>query len=511
MTKEALLTSLLPVTTASPNTSSPTLSLQFPLILLGREGVNKEWDDGSTRHTNRLNVIRDALQRFCPEVPVAVWQSRSFKDVYRHGKETEEKRLTWEQEERARWSSFEQAGGWVLRLTGDKAWTSRDGGGKMNEGEGLLTEVERKLVGGAVWVCPFTLQRFGVSVYRKEFLEKEIESIMRVLGKLSGFEYGELGAVFKIVSTERCWPRLCIKPNDNTLPNSNTAWNERTVRNIMLLHTAFERELLTLATPTFLLQHWPLSHFLTIRKVRQMRREWRRRRRVLGKGKEATWKSEKTLGGAKGCWEGLGEEGDEEIGGILGEMVRFEKELVVEFLLGECEDGNADHHFTRAPPESPLVLFPHISTLTFPIPRLRTSVSSAPLLAYIELLTKLFLFANQYTEDTVRMHIRRIRERSKEQDEGAVDTLRRVARVIGVRDGCVEDLEKILRYQDEGEAIQEDGPFAHLLRHVQGFYEEERGHMTTFLERYERAGGFLIPGNDKVSVLMELENMGKVV
>ena len=449
-----------------------------------------------------------------------------------------------------RWIASEQTGGWVLRLTEDETATSCGlfAGSRHGQGEGLLTDAERKLVGGALWTCAFTMHRFGISVYRKEVLEQEVEKITGVLDKLSSFEYDEMGSLFQIVSTERCWPYLCIHPNLSTSSRIGTAWDEQTVRNTLLLHAGFERELLTLATPTFLLQHWPLSHFLTYRKIRKMRREKREKWRALGKGKkeegrwqrvvkawleEMEWEDEveqereSIFGTERWCWEdGFGQVERS----VVREIGAFEGGLLVGVLLRAGEragdeessrqDANTDQYASPTPtpplpsthssPSSPSDLsppycpFPQVSALIFPIPRLGTTLAPAPLLAYIDLLTKLFLFAHQYTEDVVRLHILRVREMSGEEDERAVDTLSRVARLIGVEEEHLEELEKCVTVGCRNdEATRKAGPFACLLRHVWGFYDEEVRYRGTFLERYERAGGFLVPRNEKISAMME--------
>jgi hypothetical protein len=554
MAKKQPLTSFYPVTTAGPNTASPTLSLHIPLILLGRKAINKDWDLGPARDINRLSIIRDALQEFCPEIHVRIWHSRSFEDIRGNG----ERRATWEQEEKTRLTAFEQTGGWALRLTDEEGETSSGSGGRRNEGEGLLTDAERKLVGGALWTCAFTLQRFGISVYRTEVLQQEVEKITRVLNKLTEFEYSNLGSLFKIVSTERCWPRLHIQPDLSTSSQVGTAWDEHTVKSILLLHTGFERELLTLATPTFLLQHWPLSHFLTHLKVRRMRREWMKKRRALGKGKgkedvwervvkvwlgEMEWEDEveqereRVFGVGKECWE----DGFGEVDEIIKEMGKLKEGLMVGLLLREDEgaedestlrqDAYAGLYASPTPtipahnslsPSSPTEPFPQVSALIFSIPRLSTSFDPAPLLAYVELLTKLFLFAHQYTEDAVRVHIHGMRETSREEDERAVYTLRRVAREVGVDEGWVEELvvgvmgywvddgdgngngdKELLENTGSVGVDGKDGLFVPLLRHIRRFYGEEKAYMRSFLERYERAGGFLVPGNSKVFALEE--------
>ncbi|KAF2252580.1 hypothetical protein BU26DRAFT_562314 [Trematosphaeria pertusa] len=567
-----------------PGSSGPTFTLQLPFVLLGRKGLNAALDKHSQRHAKRLEVVYNALQQFCAEVPVQVWVARRFDED--DGKtrtvrteeerralrrEVEQRRKVWLREEQERWRGYEQSGAWVLRATDTGSEPSVGILGGWKESDGLLTEQEQDLKGNRIWAAAFTLQRCAVGRNDMERLGREVESLLGVFGQtINGFEHPEHGAMFKVVVGERCEVKIAFLPGGGA-QGEERDWEEAVVGNLLLLLTAFERELLVLSSPTNLLAYWPLSRWLTHRAVCQLERErkglWRslrggevggdkRRRREWGRVVE-TWvrNLEREDEGAgelkrlleeerKWWWEEVDDviKKEEGLGVLVRDMVGFERRgrrVAVRFCVveGQEEDessgakkekgGTDGYEIEEAqnedgaedvvdeislpptpPPELPQA-FPQIRSIVFNTP-LRT-LSAPPIKAYIELLCRLVGFSCEKPYGEVRKKVKGLREAAGEMEEAPLETLSKLADMIGVSAKTIRHLERHWDPPGQVHGKEKEKPeakedlFAPLLKHIVRSYEEEKAYMPTFTERYESVGGFQVPARTKVYALMMAE------
>lgn len=474
--------------------SPPTLSLQIPLQLLGRRGINWDLEHHPEKSVKRIESIHQALGKVCPDIPIRLWVG--------------ERGAEGTVQEESRWKACRRSGAWVLGL-------AEEGSGALGvlgegrRGDGMLTAEEVKVKGEKVWVCPFMLQRFDLPAGSggSEAWEGELTRIFDVFKKLGEFEpVAGKGAVFKVAASERCWARVAFlraRPDVGADP----VWDELTVGSLLMLLTAFEKEMLSLAAPTQMLEFWPLSRFLTHSAVRALREEkavlvGRRRRRgwrdeveckkLVDKWlEELEFEDEKRLGGEeilgeskRGWWEAV------EAAKVVRESQVFKGRCAVEFQINhnarsgagdgldfgqagtlgltKGKDGILDvededrHTDLRSPPplnplSSPLPC-PPVKAISFPIPLVSQDPASH-IIAHTRLLSRILLFSLETPEDRVLGTIQRLHEMRDILDETPLQTLAKLSQAVGVEDDYVRTWEEeVGKYWEAGEVAAEAAP-----------------------------------------------------
>jgi hypothetical protein len=413
-----------------------------------------------------------------------------------------EGRKVWANEEEKRWKEMQRSGGWVNRLTAEEGLNR---GGTSTEGR--LTAAEHdNIEEEKIWTLSFTLERFGIPATRTDVLQRELCRIVEVLEMLSTFSYGDEGVMFSVVCGEECWPRVEIATMRADNGEGHTVLEERTVTNFLRVWMAGERGLLGLGTAGWVHRFWPVSHAAVEARVKKMKRAL-----ILRKvGRELDGDEEEDDGphGAEKSWaEQLCKEG--EVERLVEDTTASKHPVMIDIQLKDdiaetsANTLNVDNELSYAIPTPPPPAISRISTLSIPIPRLCTTLAPMRLLAYIELRAKIFLFADMYSEEDVLIFLRRVREDAEEAlDERPVDTLGRVAQLVGLKERYVTALQlMVVEHDGEERSEARDVPFGDFLTHVERVYGAEKAYMTTFLERYEDAGGFLVPENRRVRAM----------
>lgn len=260
------------------------IDIHIPLVLLGAVKIDEQFTTDLNRYENRLNLLYDGLVGSLNEckIPLVLWEVSSLPDRL-SGAETDDERRAiktsreaWKQAEGEKKALAIQSDAWVLRATPkrekEEAVGVQEG---WREGDGLLTEKEDRLAYDArVWRLEFTLQRYSLELEKRNEWEKEIKAVMEILAKISRLGQPDK-RLLSVFASERCHPQITFQQSSSTGEKADS-WDEDAVYNLLLLMTAFERELGTMTTPEFLLRYRPLTDFLTRREVRKMHREKKR-------------------------------------------------------------------------------------------------------------------------------------------------------------------------------------------------------------------------------------------
>lgn len=301
-------------------TSPLHLDVHIPLVLLGPRQLSSELAKGPERHESRLKLLHGGLLN-SSGVKIALWHDRHFEEKLPDDA-TEEKVYTfekhkaeWRLAEQERWDAVSQNGDWIIRATPGHPKSSPESLGRelsavepvgvsphWRSGDGLLTEREAQLAfSNNLWTLPFTLHRLNLLSSRREDWEGEIRAVMDALSSMSTTdtwedpEHPEIKRPIAIIAAERCHPHVAFR-QASSLGGETTPWDDYTVQNVLLLMTAFEREMATLVTPEFLLMYRPLTDFLVAREVKLMQRA----RCALWKGLSKEVEDGKDEGGLDG-------------------------------------------------------------------------------------------------------------------------------------------------------------------------------------------------------------------
>lgn len=268
------------------------LDIHVPFVLLGPKKSDPGLIAGSGRYRRRLEKLYRALVEILDgerrkakkaAVPFELWQPEEFEGNLTGGETTEERenyeyhRTNWREQEQTNWKDCTGKDGWVLRATPRLAeeeplgmW---DG---WREGDGLLTERESAVVlKNEVWTFPFTLQRFNQLLARRIDWEDEVQAIMKAVAKVNTLMLEGNRRQFSVISSERCYPHVTFR-RMASIGRTSTTWDDHAITNLLILTTAFEREIGALATPEYLLQYKPMTFFLTKRKLKKMDKERQR-------------------------------------------------------------------------------------------------------------------------------------------------------------------------------------------------------------------------------------------
>ncbi|KAJ4290892.1 hypothetical protein N0V90_010088 [Kalmusia sp. IMI 367209] len=585
------------------------MDIHIPLVFLGPKDLSEELSKSDERHTKRLETIYAGLKQMLQDdhndkddpnhadTPILLWNPSPFDNrVLDHDTEemAEQKRAekeAWVAQQKRAFDSWMHSGKWILRAT-PRSEDERPVGmwEGWRPGDGLLTGEEKSLAfRNELWTLAFTLQRFGLSASKREERDREIERVLGCLEMISRGESRERGRILSVVAGERCVPHIGFQAAHGEMAMS---FEEQTVVNLVLLVTAFERELLPFSTPSFLLTYHPLTHFLTMRTVRAMRRQ----RNAIWEGlatkagarqmrKERDWqrnlakwiddfkvedekaKRRDELIGEKGqeWWADLRQSlQDGEIANIIEDMATRTSRGSTRLMLGlrapdetisgkenertkawdilfpsndlasRFEDsGNMKYDGCEAslpptPPQRPPI--PSISSISFPIPI--RGLAAQPLIAYIDLLSHLLLFAAVTAEDDVYAYIRDARRVSRILEETPTHTLAGLATHVDTSASSITALkEDVERFADSARADgpvsvdqhlerreeigREKDPFKEVERFIWESYEEGRRFTTReskggegkvgFLERYESVGGWMVPDKTKVYQLLVVQ------
>ncbi|OAF99536.1 uncharacterized protein CC84DRAFT_1231828 [Paraphaeosphaeria sporulosa] len=294
-----------PITPSTPfaysaSVASPLhLDIQIPLVLLGHKELSPRLARGPERHKYRLEVLHSGLIDLVLSsgVKIALWEDTPFEgklfdDVTEEETHAfEEQKAEWRGAEQERWDAVSQSHNWVIRATPGHPKRTPDSSipklssveaigmsSHWRSGDGLLTEWEAQLAfRESLWTLPFTLQRLNLLSSRREDWEGEVRVVMEALSsintpdKYENSEHTRIRRPLAVLATERCHPHVGLR-QASSFSNDSTPWDDYIVQNVLLLMTAFEREVTTLATPEFLLMNRPLTDFLVAREVGKMRR-----------------------------------------------------------------------------------------------------------------------------------------------------------------------------------------------------------------------------------------------
>ncbi|KAF9731697.1 hypothetical protein PMIN06_012651 [Paraphaeosphaeria minitans] len=299
-----------PITPSTPlahSASAPSplhLDIHIPLVLLGPKKSALGLAKGPMRHETRLKYLHGDLAT-ASQVRIALWEDTPFEESLADDALEEERaafegqNAEWRRAEQERWDELAHNGGWIIRATPGNPKPAPDSSGHMpffieplglsphwRKGDGLLTEREARLAfSNNIWTQPFILQRLDLPSSRREDWEAEVRVVMDALSSMSTVdqwenpEHPEIKRPIAIMATERCHPHVAFR-QASSFGGQTTPWDDCTVQNALLLMTAFEREVATLATPEFLLMYRPLTDLLVAREVRKTRRA----RRAMWKG-----------------------------------------------------------------------------------------------------------------------------------------------------------------------------------------------------------------------------------
>jgi hypothetical protein len=300
----------------------PTLSLQIPFHLLGTHTLPLNIYNHASRHKAPLHILRNALNKSCPEVLVKIWIPKAkpiLSDKERGGQdgaareggmsyserklasqvELEEEMKRWREEEERRWEKMKE-NNWILRR-------AEEGLGLVGwkDGDGELTLRQAKLLGDELWSFQAVLQRFGVGISgtERERLDKEVRMIDHCMWETFGYsavgfdrdgkrkdDKKDLSDVFRVVCNERCWMKIGVHApttvDRGRIPTydlsnlggiedegGSKGWPMDVIAKMLLILVAFERESLLLTTSSAILDYWPLSRFLEYLAVKNMKRE----------------------------------------------------------------------------------------------------------------------------------------------------------------------------------------------------------------------------------------------
>ncbi|KAJ4348522.1 uncharacterized protein N0V89_009899 [Didymosphaeria variabile] len=637
-----------PTTTTTPFTYSATatapivLDISIPLVLLGLEKFHPELAFGEDRHMTRLINLCENLANALDGSGyiVKLWRDTVFEEKLGHNPtqdETrlyEERRAAWRRTEQKRWDGFILSADWALRMMPDHPQPPSKTSEfdlptvepvgmppTLRPGDFLLTPSEAHVASTShIWTLPFTLQRVNLLASRRDAWELEIHTVMKALSRISNAEnsnhseHPEIKRPFAIIAAERCYPNVSFR-HSSSFGTKPTPWDPYTVQNLLLLTTAFERELSTLATPTFLLTYRPLSQFLTTMEVKKMRRSYRAlwtelrrdtkgdqeedveegerrtRKKVLEWRGDIDWengimlKREQLLGEGGTSWcdylyrlmdEGKGgglvrdiakrttcEKGTRLSLGLSLQVDRIDKDPNGPKSESENEHGDETPATQRAPhkpqltqsslppspPPPPPDPHPSVSVINLPIPL--QGLDAGPLLAYISLLSSILHFASETDRKEVYEYVSNTKIDARRATETPMQGLKKLTESKRVRVGqqSIDVLKsEVARFLGDGDTVgvqeqKEDDSFSKVEGFVRRRYEDGRrfvggcGHgegpeglgglhgagdgdtgdgkssahrqsqktRLSYLERYEYAGGFSVPGRTKVLSLLEAE------
>ena len=492
------------------------IDVHIPLVLLSSVKVDEQYTTGPDRHENRLQWLYNGLCAALKErsISLVLWDTPSLPEKL-VGTETDDERRAikarrdaWRRSEEQKKESILGRNAWALRATPkrgeDKPVGVQEG---WREADGLLTDKEAELAyDSRAWTLQFTLQRYSLELEKRNEWEKEINTVMETLKKISQFSDSSFKRLLSVLASERCHPQVTFHRKLST-NGPEIPWEKNKITNLLLLVTAFERELGTMTTPEYLLRYRPLSNFLTRREVKKMHMEKKRMwkdfwqeiigdKRTSEEGqlhRQRRWnrKCQKWLDGiidndiqAQRQDEFLGEEGqawwekihrtstEVDVAGLIkdivqsttegrGSQIGFTTATLTSHDDYEATSSDTDEAITCSTSskdqeamkhndrqhslpldDPPTDPFPAITSISFPIPF--RDVDAAPILSYINLLIHILNYASNNSED----HIISFLDTTKRDQKRAQDTpLEGLTGIAGLalKVGCTEERVRMLK------------------------------------------------------------------
>jgi hypothetical protein len=546
--------------TKTPTPSNfPVYSLQIPFHLLGTHSIPSNIYSYASRHTAPLYILRGAFNNFCPEVPISIWNPDArpllSTTTSESRVELEDRVATWQARTMEEWGLVSKKG-WVIRRAGGGDFAEGIGLVGWKEGDVALTEYERKLLGNELWSFPAVLQRFGAEAEGsgRETIEHEVRRLAAAISDYFSVEgTKEVAKVMRVVCSERCWMRIAVHPStggvarspeleiDNEFPGeegqiSTQGWSMGTVTKFLLFLVGFERELLSLATSSAILEFWPLSRFLEYLAVKNMRNEKKEMWHTLrvGESREARQRGERQWksalmhadGEAKafeddlpGLWTAIdkmlgGGRGQRGLTSLLQQMGRFEDK--------GRRTGIAFEHPAEDQEDEQQTAHPAIVSVVFQ--GYHSTLNAEELLAYIDFVACLVEYARSQSYALLRFKVHSFRETAEDIDEEVEKSLARLLEILDVKEYTKKvfiadvrkkkaqkekEKEELDRLEDSEEedtkkrhARKEDDLFTPLETLILKTQEKEIEYMPTFIQRYAEAGGFLVTPRTKIHDLL---------
>ncbi|ORX94458.1 hypothetical protein BCR34DRAFT_594410 [Clohesyomyces aquaticus] len=531
---------------------SPTLAFQISFLLLGTTAVPHYIYDPAAPdpHNETVEAVAWVLRDRVKGLRVAVWTSEEKprlkdtgkmaeddgqhdedEDQWQHWssdsenvkpKEDDEQeknifhqeRPNWKQRQRRRWKDLTSSGTWVLRL----ATQSNKGSGPWDisswrQGDAQLTDDEASSLEDGIWCVPLVLQHTGAPVHN-DVWRSELREILRALDL--GFNQPMIGYPFKITVNERC--RVVVRmaaPGEQQWQG----WGLDEVKKVWAVLAAWEREIVATDSMAGVLGFWYLSRGLEWRGVKELRREEGRRRRALmrrrGKGAGDWWRKMwadgrmedgevKMPGDRKELWTVIHELDEEGLMRLLQDMRDLEQRgerLAVSFDVGRAHAGGSGGGDRTD--ECTTSTISSIENIIFQSHR--SSLDPNELLAYLDFLACLLAFANETLyDDLLRMAIS-FRDRAVSVRESVSESLARFLGIIQARPETRQYYDHFLGSYEEDSPdglVVKGSPFEAITRVVEKQRQREKEYMGTFIERYERAGGFFRVGREALSALL---------
>ena len=489
-----------------------TLILRIPFVLLSRHAIQE------TKSWGPLQAVYETLQLVCKDVPIGLWAPGD--------------------------DGLRSCTSWMLQSTSSEHKTGdvtihEESAGVAQDTDGQLTETERVYLNGKSWSYSMALQRFNIPLCSdaKSWHSYE-EETRKIIGALKQAFYDFIGPLDGYDGDVKWWSLVCgqnCQLSVTVIPCSGT-YGSVTVQKLLTTATAFERELTLLSTPTSLVHFWSMSRFLEYRVIRNLAAEravlWRNlkeKKHITEKRRAALYQrdKEKWLGG-------LGDENEsyEKTNGARREWWHFINRLdeagAVELISQMKRFGEAGRRLgfecgfngrLREEQESSNDMSKCVSSMAFR--GYRSTLDAETIIAYTELFAGLVRLSAELSHEALRDRLERFRDsvavalhdQPCGRFEGMLDTL-----CIGsqTRKFWRSHLRSIYTEPDVGNsahAVSFDvdyvdsryDPFHRLRRYISATLSKEKAYMPTFVDRYERAGGFYATSGKKLYALMVKE------
>jgi hypothetical protein len=433
--------------------------------------------------------------------------------------------------------------------------------GGYTEGDGELTNLERKRLKRGCWDVPIVLQRHGVSFSRREKVVKELENIVAVLREWfdksrPGGDGGRKVGITRIVCGEACRLRIRVGVEGG----GGGGWDLNGCQRMLLVLTGFERELIGVEGMSSVLQFVWLSRVLEWVAVREVADERRRLYRGLGERDTGEEEKRKWVQGWVQKWNEEKEDWIKDLQSLrvedviekpdlwrfVDDRVQQGEDRVVELLramevlyatgrrmavdfpmtIGSSEMHEEDFDFEHggdgiSHPSSPrnndaasnsslsqssAVPFHGVDSVIFQCHR--STLDSSAVSSYIDLIASLVSFTVSQPYETLRLRIQSFRKEATANDETPTESLRRMFTTLDVQRGT----KKYYLKQQAGSSTHGDGgvgaeaaprtPFDDIVKYINKNLERETEWMPHFIERYAEAGGWHVREKKKLYALL---------
>lgn len=467
---------------------SHTLTLSIPFILLGRHSI-------LTPSTSPpLSLVHKALQQFCPQIPVLLWTPDP---------RTEQPTPFTPTQESTAVLGLGRSIAWLLRPApyATTALARLDAAQGWREGDARLSPAETSMLDDGVWACPLLLQRFGVPVDTarsawSRFVAETREMCFVLKAAFVDFEGPVVGVkgmarYWDVVFGASCFLRVVVD-----LDAYEADFDVG--RKVVMLQAAFERELDMLKSTREVVEfaspsRW-LEGLLLGRLALEKREAWRELDRWEGR---LGWKSglgaeeeryRRTKGKEREWWDVVHDMENED---LLEQMHRLEQDHL---RLGVSVPAN------------------EAGVPQIVVQGQRSTLDPDYLIAYIKLVTCVVDIAASCDAAGLAEKLEDMRHS-------------RPAKLIDCFAGMLDFLTpgdprtsqalhaaflphltpSALPSTQTDRPPRVVDPFHRLRTHLEASCERSRKDMKLFMERYERAGGYMPTREEKLCAILEAE------